>query len=593
MAGFNQLKRNIQDLTSDPRGYLEMVTDRMSNSIRGRQAVVDDKGLRVRELPREERVGQMTQAILDNMGSGGMGALGVIKNKGGNWLTGSVEGALSGLKKPLTTGLDDLRGYLEVARAESPELVPRYERELALRLRGDATNNWIDKQLTKYIKNEMATEGDPVRLAMEAFPAKKEAALTQLRKQIENATAKRDLAQRERGFTPEMMTQSNADIRELQRRWALEDARQGLHFTPDLPPGAHDMMLGRRAAAGFEPHGFGKTELAKQWEATSDEAVLIDKPHQLSNEKFTQNPWLRDVPKDINVHSVNNYRGTSDLGLDHMVDELSNAIDPESGLPKELLLNHADINKMTVPQIVEHVDKINAYRKVKQLDDNTATASNPAAHLVREYAENNPKGMRWVELKKRLAADEGDEIAMKELADQLKYEGDTMAHCVGGYCDDVASGKSRIFSLRDAQHRPHATIEVGKPRRAPEEFYQRLPYLTQNDWGRKAGAIRLMDLGGEQVEMGSTVANGKLVPALNEYVLRSPEYLKFLSEPTNDIVQIKGPRNQAPDPEMLPFVQDFVRNHPEGGKWGKVGDLKNTGLSEEDMVLIRKQWESR
>ena len=46
------------------------------------------------------------------------------------------------------------------------------------------------------------------------------------------------------------------------------------------------------------------------------------------------------------------------------------------------------------------------------------------------------------------------------LADALKYEGDTMGHCVGGYCDDVLQGRSRIFSLRDAKGQPHVTIEV-------------------------------------------------------------------------------------------------------------------------------------
>lgn len=40
------------------------------------------------------------------------------------------------------------------------------------------------------------------------------------------------------------------------------------------------------------------------------------------------------------------------------------------------------------------------------------------------------------------------------------------------------------------------------------------------------------------------------------------------------IVQIKGKQNRAPNPEYLPFVQDFVRS----GKWSDVGDLQNTGL---------------
>ena len=42
----------------------------------------------------------------------------------------------------------------------------------------------------------------------------------------------------------------------------------------------------------------------------------------------------------------------------------------------------------------------------------------------------------------------------------------------------------------------------------------------------------------------------------------------------DEIVQIKGKANRAPNPEYLPAVQDFVRS----GNFGKVGDLQNTGL---------------
>ena len=42
----------------------------------------------------------------------------------------------------------------------------------------------------------------------------------------------------------------------------------------------------------------------------------------------------------------------------------------------------------------------------------------------------------------------------------LGVEGDKMGHCVGSYCDDVASGRTTIYSLRDRRNEPHATIEV-------------------------------------------------------------------------------------------------------------------------------------
>ena len=44
--------------------------------------------------------------------------------------------------------------------------------------------------------------------------------------------------------------------------------------------------------------------------------------------------------------------------------------------------------------------------------------------------------------------------------DDLSVEGDKMGHCVGSYCDMVASGRTTIYSLRDPRNEPHATIEV-------------------------------------------------------------------------------------------------------------------------------------
>lgn len=92
------------------------------------------------------------------------------------------------------------------------------------------------------------------------------------------------------------------------------------------------------------------------------------------------------------------------------------------------------------------------------------------------------------------------------LAGRLAEEGNALGHCVGGYCDSVASGESKIYSLRDAKGKSHVTVEVDEnPRTAAD---------AQN-----------------------------------------PDYL-------SSIVQIKGKQNRAPVAAYLPYVQDFVRNAP-------------------------------
>lgn len=42
----------------------------------------------------------------------------------------------------------------------------------------------------------------------------------------------------------------------------------------------------------------------------------------------------------------------------------------------------------------------------------------------------------------------------------LTVEGNRMNHCVGSYCEDVANGSTRIFSLRDQRNSPKVTIEM-------------------------------------------------------------------------------------------------------------------------------------
>jgi len=216
---------------------------------------------------------------------------------------------------------------------------------------------------------------------------------------------------------------------------------------------------------------------------------------------------------------------------------------------------------------------VNDARVAKEME-RAAAASMKDLPVYKDYSAQNPgtlRGMKWVELKKpeRLTEEQAKAVSPPteaeldilvrtmdydrdharmsiliardaagkpiksfytnewvtgstpeeaHLAGQLAQEGNQMGHCVGGYCEGVASGESKIYSLRDAKGKSHVTVEVGA---AVDEAGAELPWT---------------------------------------------EY--------NDILQIKGKQNRAPNAEYLPYVQDFVRS----GKWGEVGDLGNTGL---------------
>ena len=132
--------------------------------------------------------------------------------------------------------------------------------------------------------------------------------------------------------------------------------------------------------------------------------------------------------------------------------------------------------------------------------------------------------------------------AQKYLADALKYEGDTMGHCVGGYTPDVVSGTSRIFSLRDSKNEPHVTVEVQPSREgaiSPQEFYN----------SKDAPPSLLEKI--TQAEQAGKLNTGNI----DALVQNSPEYKTYLeSRPTTQAIkQIKGKGNAKPKKDYLPL----------------------------------------
>lgn len=308
-------------------------------------------------------------------------------------------------------------------------------------------------------------------------------------------------------------------------------------------------------------------------------------------------PWLARQPMTDKIYGLSN---TSLGGLDfaHVADEMYNAMRPEvSGIPADLAVRPESLQRMSFPQAVERVGRINQWRAAQQAEASLAAQNNPALRVYREYAENNPRGLRWVEIAPPDAAEMFNLTPVEEngsqfwratdpvtgetwplggtreeavaslryhtrdpLQEALRYEGDTMGHCVGGYCDDVLSGRSRIFSLRDARGEPHVTIEASPRNRSVPDRDGRQAIVDQA-W-REVNALGLT---GDAWREAHLRRQAELVDAWRA---------EQAANPVTDIVQIKGKQNRAPNDEYLPFVQDFVRQ----GQWGNVGDLGNTGL---------------
>ncbi len=432
----------------------------------------------------------------------GLGALGVVKPKGGNWLTGAERGVkdFAALKPVGPSHRDEalILGGPWARDVDTPQVQSLMKHNAAI-------SDWIDTKLSKYVRNEMATPEDPVR------------------------------ALAERGIT-------------------LQGVR---------PAQQSNILAYERELAGYPKEGMARTPEGKAYEEAADRLIKREEAGSLLDE--TQygpavedlkrlHPWLEKIDPQTPVYSLSSLYSDrfENTGFRHLVDELFNATNPESGLPRSLQIAPDKLQKVTVPQAVELVDKINKWRAEQKVaadlkrSQNAATVEYKAYDTIPGTTEPNQRGLRWVELrtpeitsadqltpeaqaryKSYLSTGVGEEAALRQaakhdesLAESLKYEGEVMGHCVGGYCPDVESGRSRIYSLRDKKGEPHVTIEV------------------------QHGEMR----GGQSVE---------------DYLNQSPQ-----------IVQIKGKANRAPKDEYLPFVQDFVRS----SQWSSVGDLGNTGL---------------
>jgi len=408
-------------------------------------------------------------------------------------------------------------------RLEAVERIKYWEPDTDGPSKEKAINNWLDTKLAKYIRNEMATPEDPIRKLAEQ------------------------------------------DI---------------LHVDPETinyDPGLYGWAPTWARRGGAAPTLMAESGAARMWEGATDymmDAIRLGDltktwpPYDPSipglKRLVDENPWVYKVAEtdpDRKLYLPSAHLG-QDLGFDHLRDELLNSIDPESGLPQQLRLTNEQLGRMSVPDAVRHVSKINKWREKRKAEANFALANNAATVPFKDYPDQK---YAWYQLKAKgpdeISTNDFETIgeaaaveqSQKALADALRYEGEVMGHCVGGYCDSVIAGRSAIYSLRNKKTgEPHVTIEVELPAnslaKVKQEIDTRYPDLDENE------KMRMLRDAGWVDEEG----------------------IPYPNDPR--ILQIKGKANHKPKDEYIPFVQDFVKSQ----QWYKVGDLDNADLTHID-----------
>lgn len=344
---------------------------------------------------------------------------GVIKMKGGNWMGRNVEGALKPLKRNTAAGNDPTEMLNRMRERYTPEEIAKLPEgvmkqhvlnSFAELERDVALNNWADRNLTNYVKKEMATPEDPVRRLAEE------------------------------GIT-------HFPIAEDPTFWA----RRG--------------ESSRKEAGGNQ---MATSDLAKQWENRSDAAINAETAQQhqdmmhLAPGMYTSaEDWIKKLPPETQLF---NTRGSnfnpSDLGFDHIMDVLREDVNAGRIRPEQL-------NKVSMEQAVRRTYEYDQ-ELAKKMADAKATARE-GLPVYKEY----PEGYRWVELNKPGAfASESEAMGHSVRGYEPPQghpdwtEGSGGAGSLGyghGGWEAIKSGKAKVYSLVDSKGEPHVTVESRAP----------------------------------------------------------------------------------------------------------------------------------
>lgn len=467
---------------------------------------------------------ELNRAILDNSG-----ALAkfvpeaakpkyVIKPEAGNWLANSVESTTGSLK----TGTFDEAGLISLANRQGPDIAEEF------RIRQEpsvALNKWIDQKVNKYIKNEMATPSDRLRLL----------------------------------------------------------ADEGISHIPLNPRSVYDYIPLAREKAGFPKEGLAKTPLGKQWENKADE-LITNQPAgvrlEQSSQNLIDNPWLAKVPPETDVYSLGGPYGVSEktrsLGFNHLIDELDNATNPESTLPANLRLTPAQLDKVTMSDAVKLVSKINDWRAAEAakaelagMSDNLMAAprlQDPTAQLsfVKE------PGMTWVDIPATT-----DKKANKLCTTIGKQAGWCTQE--GNTATRYGSGDNRLTTLLDAEGRPHAQAKIssipqsGDIMEDIDDLLGSMSAAEQRKFNKFLGSD---DFYGEQEEALEWLQTN-MPKAYDRYIasVSGPPSIGEIKPVGNYFDSERALEYEKRDPQYRAKITDSVVKFLNSGEWSEVKDL--------------------
>lgn len=498
----------------------------------------------------------MNRALTPNLRIAQAGA---IKPRGGNWLTegeGSIKDFVSGNRMSVA---DDGERFARLfANMLPPDGV---QRKLAA---ARAANGWMDGPFTNYLKKDFAAETDPVRLLAD------------------------------QGITHgdvEQMMDPNFGPQDLVA-YAMEARQRADGLQP-------------KGMAPFVPRQMAKTEAGKQWENLADVTAIPVAKQELRIGERLANPWVDRLGDNDVVHAMAP-ADQGGLGVDNIVKHFMDAME-DGALDPEAL------KQMSMEKAVRFVHGRNQAKKAAHIAEMMETGRSPVyagsrlqeaadgsylteLGLPKELTEDMRKLVRQNEdgtwsaltpsgkvMQRRIRP--GEESPLVDviedspekalLGGMLGHEGRTMKHCVGGYCDDVASGNTRVVSMRGPDGQSHVTMEAipgmdTQQRNILKAAMWDTETLSAPDYFNKYRAV----LEHPAFKDRHNVINMEAGDAA-EYISLIRDMLRTTTVDSPRVTQIYGQANSAPKAEYLPLVQDFIK---KSGYEVDGQALKNAGM---------------
>ena len=498
-----------------------------------------------------------------------------------------------------------------------------------------AVNIWLQKQLTRYLQNDMGTAEDPVRAMIERrsdkFAKSRDVALREAEKQLAHAEKLR--AEGPRPGMPEGTWLDAIIGAEERARQIKSDAEDNyriamehgiMHFPRDdqflgSRTESEDLAKINRRKAGFPLEGAAISEPAKDWEDLTDSIIGRSKKKSIVNtvagdkkdlrmeplgfpawgparreqtpyinQLLRENPWIHNLDDETPFNYLG--FGTDALKLSSLKNKIKTMLDDKYydtdgfatlntplNLPPHLRLKYSDLPNLSTDAAIEKAADLQLYQRMQMIEDQKKRLKSPVLETVKSYPDTDHS---WVQIRNpRIEALEGSNLSPEELSAQVASN---RANHKRDLENELAYEGSQMRHCVGNYCEPVSTgatqiFSLRDKHGTPHTTIEVRP-PTSDEWNNYWDNLPNR---GEVLGSSSPLHQNPALYTYNDEDLYK-EAAKFFSLPTpplSTVIQIKGKGNHSPPAHYYPMIKDFLSSK---APWRDINDDANAGLSSDE-----------